>query len=57
MTNWIIGKNKIAVEIDYEATLAQDLPSGAKKGTRLKLKGISIFEFQSGKIKRLIDFS
>ncbi len=56
-TNWIIEKNKVTVEIDYEATLAQDLPNGAKKGTHLKLKGVSIFEFQSGKIKRLVDIS
>lgn len=57
ITNWVIGKNKIAVELDYDATLAHDLPNGLKKGERLQLKGVSIYEFESGKIKRLVDFS
>jgi steroid delta-isomerase-like uncharacterized protein len=57
VTNWVIAENKVAVEIDYEATFVQDLPNGLKKGQPLKMKGISIFEFESGKIKRLLDFS
>ena len=57
ITNWIIAKNKIAVEIEYVATLAHDLPNGRKRGERLQLKGVSIYEFESGKIKRLVDFS
>lgn len=57
ISNWVIGKNKIAVEIDYIATLAHDLPNGLKKGERLELKGVCIYEFEAGKIKRLVDFS
>lgn len=57
ITNWVIGENKIAVELDYAATLAHDLPKGLKKGERLQLKCVSIYEFESGKIKRLVDFS
>lgn len=57
VTNWVIGKNKIAVEIDYQATLAHDLPQGLKKGEQLQLKGVCIYEFENGKIKRLVDFS
>lgn len=57
VTNWVIGENKIAVEIDYIATLAHDLPNGLKQGERLELKGVSIYEFEAGKIKRLADFS
>jgi steroid delta-isomerase-like uncharacterized protein len=57
VTNWVIGDNQVAVEIDYVATLTQDLPNGLKKGTTLNLKGVSIYEFESGKIKRLVDFS
>lgn len=57
VTNWVIGKNKIAVEIDYDATVAHDLPNGLKKGARLLLKGVSIYEFENSKIKRLVDFS
>lgn len=57
VTNWIIGMNKIAIEIDYDAILAHDLANGLKKGERLQLKGVSIFEFEEKKIKRLVDFS
>lgn len=55
--NWIVGEDKVAVEIDYAAVLSCDLPNGLKKGETLKLKGVSIYEFESGKIKRLADFS
>lgn len=59
ITNLILDKdkNKIAVEIDYEAILACDFPNGSKKGDLLRLKGISIYEFEGNKIKRLVDFS
>lgn len=57
VTNWVIGKNKIAVEIDYEAIVAHDLPNGLNKGAQLQLKGVSIYEFENGKINRLVDFS
>jgi steroid delta-isomerase-like uncharacterized protein len=57
ITNWSIGDHKIAVELDYQAILAHDMPNGLKRGETLELKGISIYEFESGKIKRLIDFS
>jgi len=57
ITNWIVDKNKIAIEIDYVGILAHDTPNGLKKGERLQLKGVSIYEFESGKIKRLVDFS
>ncbi len=57
VTNWVLGKDKIAVEIDYVATLATNLPNGLKAGDLLRLKGVSIYEFKDKKIKRLIDFS
>lgn len=57
VTNWIIGQDKIAVEIDYYAKLAIDLSNSLKKGDILNLKGISIYEFEGEKIKRLADFS
>ncbi len=57
VTNWIIDEDKAAIEVDFTATLAQDLPNGAKKGAILKLKGVSIFEFKSGKISRLVDYA
>lgn len=57
VTNWVLGINKIAVEIIYEATLATDMPNGLKAGDLLNLKGVSVYEFEEGKIKRLVDFS
>lgn len=57
ITNWVIAPHKIAVEIRYVAKLAHDLPNGLKKGEILELKGVSIYEFETGKIKRLVDFS
>lgn len=57
VTNWIISRDKIAVEIEYNATVARDLPNGLKKGEAIRMNGVSIFEFCEGKIKRLADFS
>lgn len=45
------------IEINYNATLRIDLENGMKKGQQINLKGISIFEFQDGKIIRLTDKS
>ncbi|MCJ0741076.1 nuclear transport factor 2 family protein [Pedobacter montanisoli] len=46
------------IEIDYQATLAIDLPNGMKKGDQLRLKGKSIFEFSANdKIIKLTDIS
>ncbi len=48
VTNWVIGNDQIAIEISYEAALVN--------GETLKLKGVSFYEFNNGKIKRLIDY-
>jgi len=54
--NWILADNKAAIEVAYTAILAKDLP-GSKAGHEIKLVGISIFEFENNKIKKLVDFS
>lgn len=51
------GAEAAAVEIDYVATLAQDLPNGLKAGQQLQLRGVSIFEVKHGKISRISDYS
>lgn len=51
------GAEAAAVEIDYVATLAQDLPNGLKAGQQLQLRGVSIFEVKQGKISRISDYS
>jgi len=56
ISNWIISDNKAAVEFVYTATVAQDLPNGLKAGQSLRLRGISVYEFEGDKIKRLMDF-
>ena len=55
--NWIISETHIAIEIDYLAELAVDLPNGLKAGQELKLRGVSIFQFEGSKICRLADYS
>jgi hypothetical protein len=53
----VLSVNSAAVEIDYQAVLAQDLPNGMKAGQHLQLRGVSIFEMQSGKFTRISDYS
>jgi hypothetical protein len=45
------------IEIDYQATLAIDLPNGLKQGDELNLTGRSIFQFLNDKIIALTDIS
>lgn len=49
--------NKTEIAIDYNATLAIDLPNGLKKGDELNLKGHSIFTFDKDKIIGIMDIS
>lgn len=53
----VLSDTAAAVEIDYHATLAQDLPNGLKAGETLRLRGVSIFEVSQGKIIRISDYS
>lgn len=57
VTNWIIDKDKIAVEVDYTAVMACDLPNGIQKGDCISIRGVSVFIFENGKIKQLTDYS
>jgi hypothetical protein len=49
--------NSIEIEIDYNAVLAMDFPSGLKKGQELNLSGKSIFVFAGDRIIKLTDIS
>jgi len=53
----VLSAQSAAIEVDYEATLAQDLPNGLKAGDSLQLRGVSIFEMKSGKFTRISDYS
>ncbi|MEL7059356.1 MAG: GNAT family N-acetyltransferase [Acidobacteriota bacterium] len=45
------------VTIDFEGTLAEDLPDGPRAGETLRLTGRSEFELLDGRIRRLRDLS
>ncbi|MEJ5962079.1 nuclear transport factor 2 family protein [Pedobacter immunditicola] len=45
------------IDIDYRATLAVDLSDELKKGSKLELKGKSIFKFSQDKIIAITDVS
>ncbi|MFS0556551.1 nuclear transport factor 2 family protein [Brevibacillus sp. 179-C9.3 HS] len=49
--------DKVEVQIDYEGTLAIDLPNGLKAGDTIQLQGKSIFQMKAGKISLIEDYS
>ncbi|MFJ9384096.1 nuclear transport factor 2 family protein [Peribacillus sp. NPDC101481] len=49
--------DKAEVQIEYEATLAVNLPNGLKSGDKIQLKGKSIFGLYEGKISLIEDYS
>jgi steroid delta-isomerase-like uncharacterized protein len=51
------GQGRIVAEIDYHAVLQADLTPDLKAGSRLDLRGVSVFEVAAGKITRLSDYS
>ncbi len=51
------GQGRIVAEIDYHAVLQADLSPDLKAGSRLGLRGLSMFELAGGKILRLSDYS
>lgn len=53
----IITDNQAAIEINYSAVVAQDLPNGWKANQQIELRGVSIFECKDGKISRISDYS
>ena len=57
-----LGERTAAVEIEYEAVLAIDLPTGQnaeslKAGETMRLRGVTMFAFSDGKIARISDYS
>ncbi|WP_276355447.1 nuclear transport factor 2 family protein [Cohnella caldifontis] len=45
------------IEVDYEGTLATDLPNGLKAGETIKLQGKSVFRMKEGKLILIEDYS
>jgi ketosteroid isomerase-like protein len=57
LTNAITVTDMTAVEIDYAAVVALDLPNGWKAGQEIALKGASLFRVCDGKISSIVDQS
>ncbi|GAB3577511.1 hypothetical protein GCM10027578_45320 [Spirosoma luteolum] len=57
ITSLIVAGNRAAAEIDYRATVAQDLPNGWKANQSITLHGVSIFESRDGRLCRISDYS
>lgn len=57
ITNIQFGEQEVTIQIDYEGTLAQDLPNGLKAGETIKLNGRSVFRFKENKISEIQDIS
>ncbi len=55
--SWSFKDAIVSVDIDYEATLATDLPNGLKKGDLLKIGGKSEFRFSKNRIVKITDVS
>jgi len=49
--------NQVEVKIDYEGTIAADLPNGLKAGDQLQMVGKSVFRFTDGMISLIEDYS
>ncbi len=57
-----LGERTAAVEIDHEAVLNIDLPTGPsaeplKAGQTMQIRGVTVFAFSDGKIARISDYS
>jgi len=48
---------KASAEVAFEAKAAVDLPTGAKAGEMVHLKGASFFELRNGLLCRIADYS
>lgn len=57
ITNLAVDGQRASAEVEFEATLAVDLPDGPRAGELLRLTGRSEYEFRDGKMIRITDFS
>jgi ketosteroid isomerase-like protein len=56
LTTMVLDENNIAVEVEYWARLAMDLPDGKKAGEEVQFRGASFFMVRDGRISRLTDY-
>jgi ketosteroid isomerase-like protein len=55
--NLIEDGEKACAEVSFEAKAAVDLPTGAKAGDMIQVRGASFFEFRNGLLSRIADYS
>jgi hypothetical protein len=48
---------EIVIGVAYEGKLAQNLPNGMNANEIVSLEGRSKFDFEDGKIARIVDYS
>ena len=51
------GQGRVVAEIEYHGIVEKDFPPHFKRGERIDLRGVSVAQFESGKIVRLSDYS
>jgi steroid delta-isomerase-like uncharacterized protein len=56
LTTMVLDESNIAVEVEYWARLAMDLPDGKKAGDEVEFRGASFFVVRDGRISRLTDY-
>ncbi len=52
----VLDDDNAAVEVNYWAVLAMDLPDGKKADEEVEFRGVSFFEIKGGLISRLTDY-
>ncbi|USB31798.1 nuclear transport factor 2 family protein [Paenibacillus sp. YPG26] len=57
ITGYAAEDDQAEVQIDYEGTLAVDLPNGLKAGDKIHLQGKSVFQIKEGKLTLIEDHS
>jgi hypothetical protein len=57
INNYSITDDKVEVEINFEGTLATELPNGLKAGETILLKGKTLFKVKDKKLLLIEDYS
>ena len=53
----VVTPERVVLDIDFEAVVAIDMPTGWKAGETVELRGVSFFELREGRISSIVDFS
>jgi len=57
ITDWSFEDDQVTIDIDYDGTLAIDLPNGLEAGDQLSMQGQSEFHFRDEKVILIRDRS